>query len=102
MKSKIACVVAAMVMTVPVGRSAAPPSFGPADLAAAGTSCESLSALPLVNGHVTSAVAIGPGAFLPPGSAGRGNAAQPYKGLPAFCRVSATLTPSTDSDIKIE
>ena len=25
-----------------------------------------------------------------------------YAGLPAFCRVSATLTPSDDSDIKVE
>jgi feruloyl esterase len=34
--------------------------------------------------------------------AGRGNAPNPYAMLPAFCRVAATLTPSSDSDIKIE
>src|SRR5438093_128410 len=35
--------------------------------------------------------------------AGRGAAtAQLYAALPSFCRVSATLTPSSDSDIKIE
>ena len=28
--------------------------------------------------------------------------ANPYRDLPAFCRVAATLTPSSDSDIKIE
>jgi feruloyl esterase len=33
---------------------------------------------------------------------GRGPAPNPYAMLPAFCRVAATLTPSSDSDIKIE
>ena len=37
------------------------------------------------------------GAFTPP--AGRPD---PYRTLPEFCRVAATLTPSPDSDIKIE
>ena len=36
------------------------------------------------------------GAFTPPG------AAQALAALPAFCRVAATLKPSSDSDIKIE
>ena len=37
-------------------------------------------------------------------TAGRGGAppVAAFKQLPAFCRVAATLTPSTDSDIKIE
>jgi feruloyl esterase len=35
------------------------------------------------------------------GRAGNGGA-NPYESLPAFCRVAATLTPSKDSDIKIE
>ena len=40
------------------------------------------------------------GAFEVPGArGGRGNA---MADLPAFCRVAATLTPSSDSDIKIE
>ena len=46
------------------------------------------------------------GAFTPPGPARQGGAApqQPraFATLPAFCRVAATLTPSSDSDIKIE
>ena len=44
-----------------------------------------------------------PGAFAPPGPAARGGGpGQAFAGLPAFCRVAATLTPSSDSDIKIE
>src|SRR5881409_1748838 len=45
------------------------------------------------------------GAFAPPvgsGRGGRGEAGNPFKKLPAFCRVTATLTPSSDSDIRIE
>ena len=40
------------------------------------------------------------GAFVPPAGGGRGGGG--YANLPAFCRVAATLTPSSDSDIKIE
>jgi feruloyl esterase len=69
---------------------------------AAGASCESLAAFSVSNVTVTSATTVAPGAFMPPGGAGRGNAAQQYAALPSFCRVSATLKPSSDSDIKIE
>ena len=44
---------------------------------------------------------VGAGQFTAPnGRAGRGG--NPFANLPAFCRVAATLTPSSDSDIKIE
>ena len=37
------------------------------------------------------------------GGAGRGGtAANPFVSVPVFCRVTATLTPSSDSDIKTE
>ncbi len=63
--------------------------------------CESLSTMTLVNGRITSASAVPAGGFTPPGS--NATAATPaYRSLPAFCRVAATLTPATDSDIKIE
>jgi Tannase and feruloyl esterase len=72
------------------------------DTMAAGGSCESLAVTALSNGTVTSATSIPAGGFVPPGGAGRGNAAQQYATLPAFCRVQATLKPSSDSDIKVE
>jgi feruloyl esterase len=69
--------------------------------------CESLLGLPLPNATITSARDVT--VFTPPESPnGRGRAANPYpaanpyKDLPPFCRVSATLKPSSDSDIKIE
>ena len=62
--------------------------------------CESLASLALPNGKITAAQPVAAGAFSAPGArAGRGNA---MADLPAFCRVEATLTPSSDSDIKIE
>jgi|RhiMethySRZTD1v2_1073278.scaffolds.fasta_scaffold12049_8 feruloyl esterase len=93
--------------------------------AATAATCDSLAVLPLQNAHVTSAQLVAPGAFTPPaapavagrdGAAGRGgaraggargggrgaNQPSPYAALPAFCRVAATLTPSSDSDIRIE
>jgi feruloyl esterase len=60
--------------------------------------CESLSTAKLTNGTVTSAQTVAAGALSQTG--GRGGAA--LADLPAFCRVAATLTPTKESDIKIE
>ena len=62
--------------------------------------CESLAALALPDTTITMAQAVPAGAFKAPGAAPRG--ADPYKELPAFCRVAATLKPTSDSDIKVE
>ena len=70
-------------------------------LTAAGASCEDLRSLPLAAGHVDAAQIVAPGAFRPP-TTGGGATRNAYASLPSFCRVSATLTPSSDSDIKIE
>ena len=61
-------------------------------------SCDSLNSLALPATTVTLAHAVAPGEFSPPGSSNAG----PFKNLPAFCRVAATLKPTSDSDIKIE
>lgn len=73
----------------------------------AAATCESLTSLSLANATVTGARTIAAGAFTPPadpnGRGGRGPGANNvYKDLPSFCRVTATLTPSGDSDIKVE
>jgi len=78
-------------------------------------SCESLVTLTLPHATIDSAETIAAGAFVAPvpargtnataaAAAGRGRGApvNPYASLPAFCRVRATLTPSSDSDIKAE
>jgi feruloyl esterase len=75
-----------------------------ASTAAAAASCESLSSLKLQDTTITTAEAVAAGAFAPPdaGGRGKGKGANPYANLPAFCRVAASIKPSTDSDIKIE
>src|SRR5436190_23884377 len=65
--------------------------------------CESLAGTALKDAMVTRAEVVAPGKFSLPDAGrrggGRGNA---YADLPEFCRVAATLTPSSDSDIKVE
>jgi feruloyl esterase len=74
-------------------------AFFPVVLAAA--TCESVASIQLRNAAITLAAPIEAGAF--PAPPGRGpNAGAVYKTLPAFCRVAATLKPSSDSEIKIE
>ena len=66
-------------------------------------SCESLSSLALPDTTITMAQSVAAGAFAPPaGGRGKGDPAAAFRNLPAFCRVAATLKPSSDSDIKIE
>ena len=63
--------------------------------------CDSLAKLALKDATITSAQLVGAGQFTAPGGR-EGGGANPYAELPPFCRVSATLTPSSDSDIKVE
>jgi feruloyl esterase len=64
--------------------------------------CDTLAAsLKLTNAKVTAARAITGGQFTPPAAAGA-DAPKAITGLPAFCRVELTLTPSADSDIRSE
>src|SRR5215467_5396740 len=65
--------------------------------------CESLASLALQDSTITMAQVVPAGQFTPPGGAqAKGKGALVYKDLPEFCRVAATLKPSSDSDIKIE
>jgi feruloyl esterase len=76
----------------------------------AATACENLKTISLPNTTITSAESVAAGAFTPAPPAngrgarggGRGPAVNVYADVPAFCRVTATLTPSADSDIKME
>src|SRR5436190_6140671 len=66
----------------------------------AGTPCEQLATLALPNAKIDAATMVAAGAFTPPGATT--TAANVYATLPAFCRITATLTPTSDSDIKVE
>ena len=66
-------------------------------------SCESLASLALKDTVITATHVVPAGQFSLPAerpNAGRGG--NPYASLSEFCRVSATLRPTSDSDIKIE
>src|SRR5690349_1220221 len=78
-------------------------TFGMNDAAnAAGSSCESLLALKLESATVTLAEVVPAGGFRAPGNGANGQNAARFAELPSFCRVAATLKPSSDSDIKAE
>jgi feruloyl esterase len=65
--------------------------------------CETLAKLALPHTTITAAEQVPAGAFAPPTPRPAGTAVPPiYARLPEFCRVTATLAPSSDSDIKIE
>jgi feruloyl esterase len=71
-------------------------------VAAAGPiACGSLSQVPVPNGALMAAESIPAGGFTPSAS-GNPSAAGAFKTLPAFCRVTARLTPTPDSDIRVE
>jgi feruloyl esterase len=103
----IGAAAAAPLVTATTGSRLVPPLE--VSLSAA-TTCENLKSVSLPNTTITSAETVAAGAFTPPpangraGAAGRGRgpAANPYAEVPAFCRVTATLKPSADSDIKME
>ena len=63
---------------------------------AVATPCTNLLSLNLPDTTITSATDNTTGSFTPPGSS------TPITGLPAFCRVTATLIPTSDSNIKVE
>ena len=67
--------------------------------------CAELAGAALPQGKITAATLVPAGGFQPPPSPfgpPPGVAASGFKGLPAFCRIQATLTPTPDSDIKVE
>jgi hypothetical protein len=71
---------------------------------AAAKDCAQMAGQALPQGKVTAAVLVPAGEFKPPtGSAPPpGVAGAGFQALPAFCRIQATLTPTPDSDIKVE
>ena len=64
-------------------------------------SCDSLAKVALKDTAITKAEVVAAGTFAAPGGGGE-RGPNPYAALGEFCRVAATLTPTSDSDIKIE
>ena len=73
------------------------------DEVVAPSACETLASVVLPNATIRAAETVAAGAFVPPAPAGgAAPSTRPFRALPAFCRVAATLKPSADSDINIE
>ena len=88
-------------MRTPAGALFATVVLGAAPAFAA--SCESLTSLSLPETTITLAQAVAAGTFTVPGAAGgKGKQGPSYRDLPSFCRVTATVKPTSDSDIRIE
>jgi len=64
--------------------------------------CASLMSAVMPDVRVDLAQEVAGGAFVPPGPAPNAQAANPYAGLPSFCRVAATVRPSSEAPIGIE
>ena len=77
------------------------PGTAPRIAAAGPIACEALRQVPLTKGTLISAESIAAGGFTPPGPANAAAAAV-FSSLPSFCRVVARLTPTPDSDIRVE
>jgi len=65
-------------------------------------SCASLSNLALSDTKITLAQVVPAGAFVSPVPPSPGVPPESYKDVPAFCRLTADISPSPDSDIKVE
>src|SRR4029453_14217889 len=63
--------------------------------------CEALRQVPIANGTLIAAESVQAGGFVPP-AAPNASAAGGFRPPPAFCRVIARLTPTPDSDIRVE
>ena len=86
---RIAVLTAVIIVTMTRSAGAAP------------IACESMSGVKLTNGSVSSAQSVAAGAFTPPDASSAASMAA-FKSAPAFCRVTLKLTPSSDSDIRVE
>ena len=72
-------------------------------VSAAATTCEGLINVSLPHGQVTTAETIAGGTFnTPPGCTTGSTGCTTNTGLPQFCRVAGTATPTSDSIINFE
>jgi feruloyl esterase len=99
--NRVSATVLASLLVCGAGAVLARGVLFPSNADAAVGSCASLASVKLADAHIDIAQSIPAGKFSfdvkRPGTS-----PQTLDDLPAFCRIAATLTPSRDSDIKIE
>ena len=109
MKNFLMIAIAIMATTLTDATAASAPAGGGGGALAGAqdVGCEDLIAFPITAGTVTHAEVVETGAFTPPvapggRSASTASVTRTFGGLPAFCRVIATLRPTNDSNITVE
>jgi feruloyl esterase len=96
-----ALILAAGIALRPTGTARAAESSASGPAAAAPSSCEALKSTPISHTSIASAEIVAAGAFKSPVPAFGGPPAN-FAALPAFCRVTGSIHPTTDSDIRFE
>jgi feruloyl esterase len=76
--------------------------FGAAAAAKTPLQCEQLASFPVPRTTIESAAVVAAGAFESPAPGQPGAPAGDFSTLPAFCRVTGSIQPSPDSDIRFE
>ena len=109
MKRFLMIAIAIMATTLTDATAASAPVGGEGEALAGADNvwCEDLISFSIMEGTVTRAEVVETGAFTPPVAPGgrppsAASVARTYGGLPAFCRVVATLRPTNDSNITVE
>jgi feruloyl esterase len=69
---------------------------------AAAADCENLAGLKLTDTTITLGQSVAAGTFTPPPGWVDPSNTFPFKNMPAFCRVTGVIKPSSDSDIQFE
>ena len=78
-------------------------SLLPVALAEGPTACQDMASLALPNASITTTLVVEAGAFSAPSeTGGAARARDVFKKLPTFCRIAATIKPTSDSEIKME
>jgi feruloyl esterase len=88
-----------LAITLVLAGTLAPAADTPKRPVATAQSCEGMVRLVLPNASITLARVVDAGAFTP---ATASSGTRTFSDLPAFCRLTATLKPSSDSEIKTE
>ena len=109
MKGFLIIAIAIMTTTLTTGTAATAPAGGAGGALTDVRSvwCDDLTSSSITEGTVTHTEVVEAGAFTPPVAPGArppspASVTSTYGGLPAFCRVIATLRPTSDSNINVE
>lgn len=101
MKRHLHALVVAALLALLAGFIPTAVPLSPESRLAAADTCSQLVEATWPDTRITAAAIVAPGTFTPGGTVSAAAGAR-FAALPAFCRVQATLTPTADSEIRME